>query len=346
MNSRTLPDDSCRYEGCTLTGALSVTTQIRDAVTVVHGPAGCAHHNFSILHAISAEQERPFLPPLVSTALGENDVIFGGEERLGETLDRVARQGPAAIFVLSTCITETIGDDCGAVCGEERGVPVIPVPSAGFFGGAFSEGLNGALSTIIGLCDGEMGEETTVNIIGEKNLEFEVDQNYAEVERLLSLIGVRVNLRFVRSIAFDDLKRVGDARLNILREPALRAAGDELKERFGTPFVDSFPIGLEGSIAFLQEVGDALGVPVDDAVEAETARQTEMLASFEDMRGMSVSPDSFSLGSLEYAPVRRVMDALDLQSDSGDRRPLPYSPPVGTAGIRRLLHRWRRGSRV
>jgi nitrogenase molybdenum-iron protein alpha/beta subunit len=343
MNSKNSPVGSLRYEGCTLTGALSVTTQVRDAVTVIHGPSGCTHHNFSLLHAISAEQDDARLPPLVSTALSESEIIFGGEEALARTLQRVADDGPTAIFVLSTCITETIGDDIRSVCARDLGVPVVPVPTAGFLGGAFSDGLNAALTILATLAGSEGVRERTVTVIGEKNLEFEVEENFAEVERLLELLGLRVGVRFMRKMQFADFERVGSGSLNLLREPALRPVGEALKMRFGTPYIDSFPIGLEGGVAFLQEAAAILGLDPERAVEAERAHQAEMLSSFADLRGAAVSPDPLTLGSLEYAPVRRVMAALDLKADAGVASlSLPYSPPVGTAGIRRLLHRWRR----
>ncbi|MDK2974465.1 MAG: hypothetical protein PWP08_836 [Methanofollis sp.] len=343
MNSKILPSDLLRYEGCTLTGALSVTMQVQDAVTVIHGPAGCAHHNFSLLHATAAEQDGVRLPPLVPTGLLENEIIFGGEEALARTLRRVADDGPAAIFVLSTCITETIGDDVESVCACDLGLPVIPVPTAGFLGGAFSDGLNMALTTLATRVGNDDVQERTVTVIGEKNLEFEVEENFAEVERLLGLLGVRVDVRFVRKMRFADLARVGSSSLNILRGPDLIPIGEALKRRFGTPYIDSFPIGLEGGVTFLREAAASLGISSERAVETETAQQAEMLSSFADMRGAAVSLDPLTLGSLEYAPVRRVMAALDLKADTGDAGlSLPYSPPVGTAGIRRLLHRWRR----
>jgi len=142
---------------------------------------------------------------------------------------------------------------------------------------------------------------------------------------------------------FADFARLGSGSLNILREPALRPVGEALKQRFGTPYIDSFPIGLEGGVAFLEEAAAIMGIDPEGVVEAERVHQAEMLSSFADLRGAAVSPDPLTLGSLEYAPVRRVMAALDLKADTGGAGlSLPYSPPVGTAGIRRLLHRWRR----
>ena len=89
-----------------------------------------------------------------------------------------------------------------------------------------------------------------VNIIGEKNLEYEVEENYAEVARLLDLLGLPVNMRYVHDITFDEIPALGAARLNILREPALMPVGDYLRQRFGTPFIPSFPTGLSDTLSF------------------------------------------------------------------------------------------------
>ncbi|MDD4138098.1 MAG: nitrogenase component 1, partial [Methanoregula sp.] len=139
-----------RLGGCTLTGAISVTSHIRDAVTIVHGPKGCSHHNVSLLHATWLDNDHAVLPELVSTGLSETEVIFGGEETLRRAIGHAAGRNIHAIFVLSTCIVQTIGDDVEAVCAEEYGIPVIPVPTAGFLGGSFQDGMNNALVTLAG----------------------------------------------------------------------------------------------------------------------------------------------------------------------------------------------------
>ena len=113
MSSNPSPLNSSRFEGCTLTGALSVLTEVRDAVCIVHGPAGCTHHNFSLLHATLLSNDRLEAPRLLSTRLTENDIIFGGEDALEKTIARALSVSPAptSVFVLSTCIVETIGAD-------------------------------------------------------------------------------------------------------------------------------------------------------------------------------------------------------------------------------------------
>ena len=242
------PLDTCRYEGCTLTGALSVTTHVRDAVTVVHGPKGCTHHNFSLLHATSLDNDGIIIP----------NIVFGGEPALDRALDAVSRKNPSAIFVLSTCIVETIGDDVAMVCGADRSIPVIQVPTAGFLGGTFQSGVNNALIALAGMAQ-PCTKNRGVNIIGEKNLEYEVDENFSEVSRLLDEIGLTVNTRFAHDLQADTIAGLGAAQVNILRDPGLIPVGEYLYQRFGTPYIPSFPVGMAATIAFLKTTAGACG---------------------------------------------------------------------------------------
>lgn len=353
MSSNPSHSNSSRFEGCTLTGALAVTTQIQDAISIIHGPAGCAHHNFSLLHATLLGSDAAEIPHLLSTHLTENDIIFGGEEALEQTLAGVLemRPIPASVFVISTCIVDTIGDDVGAVCAREWGVPLAAVPTSGFLGGVFENGVVNALIAAGSLADPPSGDCGGVNLIGEKNLEFDVEENYAEVRRLLSLLGLPVNLRFVRGIRTADLRRVGGGAVNVLREPSLRPVGEDFRRRFGTPWIDSFPVGLAGTLRFLEDAAALCGVESEAAVQAEAAHQEEMLSRFADLAGTAVRFDRLHPLLREDATAARVIEeiteALDLRiTEDGTWLPAPYPAPVGTAGIRRMLYRWRKAIRT
>jgi nitrogenase molybdenum-iron protein alpha/beta subunit len=346
MSSNPSPSNLSRFEGCTLTGALSVLTEVRDAVSVIHGPAGCTHHNFSLLHATLLSNDRLEVPRLLSTRLTENGIIFGGEEALETTLARALSLSPASVFVLSTCIVETIGDDVAAVCAKDRGIPVIAVPTAGFLGGVFETGIRNALSAVASLARPVAETTLSANLVGEKNLEYGVDENAAEIARLLGRLGIAINLRFVRGIESRDVERLGFAAVNILREPALRPVGEDLERRLGTPCVDSFPVGLAGTCRFLEEVGRICGIDASAAVEEEQAHQAEMLSRFDGIAGSRVDfqpPHPMLRGDPGAEAIcAECAEALDLTVDpDGAAIPLPYPAPVGTAGLRRMLHRWR-----
>jgi nitrogenase molybdenum-iron protein alpha/beta subunit len=325
-------------EGCTILGALSVTSGVTDSITVVHGPAGCAQHNFSLLHATLLAGEEAALPHLVSTRLSEEDIIFGGEGALERALQEAAERDVGMIFVLNTCIADTIGDDSLAVCRRNWRVPVIYLPSAGFLGGGFTQGLQYALGTLAARAPVREKIPCTVNLIGEKNLEYEVDENHAEVARLLSLLDVQVHLRFVRKISTAALDQLGEANLNILREPDLIPIGLRLHQQFNTPFLPSFPLGLKGTLTFLQAVANSIGLDGKDVLMEEEDRQQRMLDRFDDFPEVAIrfdrTPDPV---------VEEVVSRLEFHQDpAGKLVPVPVPSPVGTKGVERMLHRWRR----
>jgi len=343
-----LPWSSSRLEGCTLSGALSVTTEVTDGLSIVHGPAGCTQHNASLLHATLLGEDTPHLLRILSSDLDEAGVIFGGEGALAATLGEAISRGPAVIFVLSTCVVQTIGDDVDGVCDRGWGVPVIPVPTSGFLGGGFGDGMRNALIALgeqAGVAGGKQGgggADGGVTLIGEKNLEADVEENFAEVSRLLALLGERPGLRFVRGMAWDSLGSLPEGRLNILREPELRPVGERFEAWFGTPFLDSFPVGLSGSLRFLRDAAAALGIDPAEALGEERCRQEEALARFGDLRGERVRFPPVPGG--ESGPfTRELASSLGLvPGEDGVPLPLPTPLPVGTAGLVRLLHRWRR----
>jgi nitrogenase molybdenum-iron protein alpha/beta subunit len=325
-----------------VTGALSVTTAVLDGVSVLHGPAGCAHHNFSLLHSTHLESDRIRSLNLVSTGLGEQEIIFGGEGALESTIRSLAQTDPGVIFVLSTCVAGTIGDDVGAIAGKGWDVPVIHVPSAGFLGGTFQDGFFRALAALADL--GECGLPLCgVNIIGEKTLEFEVDEHFREVERLCAGLDLPVNLRFVKDIHAHDIARLGTAEVNILREPDLAPLGEFLKARFGTPYVDSFPCGFDETIRFLRELAAKCGRDASSAIREEQAIQEEILREFSGLHGAAVSFPSAVTDQTVRGAAREIARRTGMTlSPEGTKLPFPSSAPVGTGGTRRLLHRWRR----
>jgi hypothetical protein len=182
-----------------------------------------------------------------------------------------------------------------------------------------------------------------VNIIGEKNLEYEVDENYAEVTRLLAALGIPVNLRFLRDCSLADVSRLGAARLNILRDDDLCTVGERLQQRFDTPFISSYPVGLAGTISFLEAVAGVFGVNCERAVHEEKVLQEEILCEFRDISGTSITFDHQGIASDAFRVACEVAGRIAIPLDGdGCVVPLPLSSPVGTTGIRRMLHRWRR----
>jgi len=331
---------SSRTEGCTLTGALSVTTSVRDAVSIIHGPDGCAHHNFSLLHALHFDNDQLVLPSILSTSLKEQEIIFGGEKALEDTIAGALEGNPSAVFILTSCVAAAIGDDVQSVCGEAYGRPVIMVPTGGFLGGGFSDGVRSALIALSSLCHGG-NQSGMVNLVGEKNLEYEAEANYREVVRLLSLLGVKIQLRFVRNIPVSAIGKLGCASLNIMRDESLTDVGSALEDRFGTPFLPSFPVGFEGTLHFLSRVGEELDIESDSAIAAEMAYQKGIIEHFSGLRGRAVMIRQ--CGQASGPILIELLETFNLElKDHGRLLSLPDPLPVGTAGLFRMLSRWQR----
>ncbi|MDO8840832.1 nitrogenase component 1 [Methanocalculus sp.] len=344
MISNRSPIDISRSEGCTLTGVLSVTGFLDDAVTVIHGPSGCTHHNASLLYASLAEIDSFDLPRFISSNVLEEDVIFGGEDALLHAIDAAEALDPALICVVSTCIADTIGDDTAAVCRKPRGIPVVYIPGSGFLGGGFSEGIKNALLSLIPLSPSMASSpEEGVMIVGEKNLEYEADENFDEVSRLISLLGLHTGLRFVRRMPAPACQRISVAPLAVLRDPSLEPVGSALRERFGTSIISGFPIGPDGTLNFLRSLGESGGIDSLPAIRDEEGHLEDLYDTFSDLSGLSVTfdPKSANPGSADVA--ESMIQVLGMKKTaSGHLLPLPYDPPVGTAGTKRMLHAWRR----
>lgn len=335
-----------RDSGCTLTGALSVTTEIEGSVTIIHGPAGCAHHNFSLLHALCAGRDDLRLPRVFSTDLAETDIIFGGENALDAAIRRAAGKNPPLICVLSTCVTGAIGDDVDAVCRGCREIPVISIPTAGFLGGGFHQGHVQALMSLSSLA-GDDGKIPSVNLVGEKTLETERDEHFNEVRRLLAAIGIPICTRFVCRTSLGEISRLSLGTCNILRDPSMEGVGRFLEKKFGTPFINSFPIGSRGTIQFLEEVGRLFSLDVSGATAEEEARQDRIFHEFRSLRGKRVTfCDPFG-NRIDSDICRELAHAAGMSvHPAGHTVPVPDPLPVGTEGIRRLLYRWRRACRA
>ena len=338
-----------RLGGCALGGSLAVTSFIRDGITIFHSPRGCAHQMFSAYHAMAADSDTFSIPKVIVSNITNREVIFGGEEALLEALDRADAENPALISVVTSCVPETIGDDVEGVCASHAAADkIVYVPASGFLGGSSQDGENIALISISKRVSPSEIVPRTAVIIGEKNLESEVEENYAEVCRLLSRLGISVSLRFCRNISAADIIKLGTADFFIIRDERVEEAGRTIAENFGRPYVSSFPSGLSGCVRFIREAGLACGISeaeIEDAVSAEEAYQAEQLSIFKELSGMKVSL-GFEPFAGCHAVAREAMQRLNIhEAADGMEIKLPFYLPVGLSGVLKMLYLWRREKR-
>lgn len=331
-----------RLGGCTLGGALAVSSFIPDTVTVIHAPSGCAHQTFSMLHAMMNDSGLCVLPEIIVSNLTDKDVIFGGEEALGKALDKAAAKNPELIVMVTSCVPETIGDDCATVCANHpASEKIIYVPTSGFLGGSSMNGENAVLKGLTELAEPAPAVRGSAALIGEKNLETEAEENYAEVVRLLDRLGLAVQTRFCRNEPVSSLKKLGAAQIFIARDERVLPAAEYAAKRLGRPLVRGFPKGLGGCIQFLKEAGAAAGLDrekIAAAVDAEREYQKAALAPFTTLAGKSISLGIEPFAGT-FAVAREAMEMLGIsESDSGIPVKLPFYLPVGCAGTVKMLN--------
>ena len=289
------------------------------------------------------------IPKLIVSNITNREVIFGGEKVLFEALDRADAKNPALISVVTSCVPETIGDDTEGVCASHPAADkIVYIPSSGFLGGSAQAGENAALICLAERANPAEVVPNTAAIIGEKNLETEVEENYAEVCRLLDRLGISVSVRFCRNIAAEEIEKLGTSAFFIFRDDRVGEAGCAIANRFGRPYVSSFPKGLLGCISFLREAGKACGISdseIEAAVLAEQAYQEEQLAPFKELSGTSVSL-GFEPFEGCHAVAREAMERLGiLEDENGMAVKLPFYLPVGLSGVLKMLYLWRREKR-
>jgi nitrogenase molybdenum-cofactor synthesis protein NifE len=258
-NSLEIPRSTCR-----LFGTIKALSTIQRSAILVHGPKGCVYH---INYIMGMRGDRP--SAIYTTSLDEQDVIFGAGGKLTEAIEEIDRRlSPDLIFVLSCCASAIIGEDVESACrAAQARARVIGFASGGFEGDhhtAYGETLSRLAEELSGPAGAP--RPATVNLVGM----LRGGPDLAELKRVLSLAGITVRGVLAAGATLGDLRRLGEAALNIvICEPAGRAAAEFLERRYGTPFiVEDFPIGARAARAFLSHATAALGMPFDPAVLA------------------------------------------------------------------------------
>ncbi|MDR2427250.1 MAG: hypothetical protein LBD46_08770 [Endomicrobium sp.] len=127
--------------GCSTSNAACTTILIQDAVTISHGPVGCAGclQEYAFTYRVNGYLrgiKNPMQRRIFSTNMEESDTVYGGNQKLASAIREVySRVKPNAIFIITTCAAGIIGDDVGGIADEaeaELGIPVIAIFCEGF----------------------------------------------------------------------------------------------------------------------------------------------------------------------------------------------------------------------
>lgn len=254
--------DQPRYK-CAL-AAMQTVHGITKALPILHSGPGCAD-KLQGNHGGSGHFAPRVFP---CTNLNEKDVIFGGNERLKETIENALKVINADMYVvLSSCSSEIIGDDMEEVVRSFKTAekPVIFASTAGFKGNNFL-GHEWVIQAIIE----QYLKPTVQKTKGLVNIWASIPQhdpywygNLFELENLITQLGLTPNTIFGYDRGIKNIDKIPEAEFNLLVSPWVGLNNVKLlQEKFGTPYLHlpTLPIGASESSKFLRAVGDFAGL--------------------------------------------------------------------------------------
>jgi len=260
-----MPKPGMAAGGCAFDGAQISLFPYADAVHLVHGPQTCLGASWETRETLSSYEGRDHTVMGFTTGITTNDVIFGGDKRLEDSIDYIIEHyKPEAIFVYSTCVTAMVGDDIDMTCklGSERhGVPVVPVHAPGFVGGKnLGSRLAGeaVLEHLIGTKEPELLTPYDINLIGDYNVTGDMWQYLPLFER----IGIRVLSSMSGDGRVGDIRGAHRAKLNVIVcAKSLVTLTRKMQERYGIPWISVSFYGKRDTTFAIREIVTALGDP-------------------------------------------------------------------------------------
>jgi len=256
--------------GCAFNGAATCGIHLTDALIVAHSPRACAFYTWQNISSPGRKNlfNRGILMPsaisphYLCSEMGQTEAVFGGTETLKRTVARAMEQEPAAVLVISSCVSGIIGDDLQAAESlSTPQTPVIVIPADGDIAGDYMEGIRMCMHAVGSrLIDRSVVPSgRRVNFINEAGVSVNHLSNYLAMQDLLSGLGITVNCRFLGDATVDEVRSLLAAPLNIRANDGedTRELQHWLEREYGCRFASgAFPVGIHSTCRFLQELGE------------------------------------------------------------------------------------------
>ena len=266
-------------------GALQSVVAIERAIPIIHAGPGCGQKLWSGLANGNGFQGAGYVGghSVPCTNATEQEVVFGGEDKLRETVANALKVMDGDLFVVLTgCTSDIVGDDVGEVVRgfKADGAPIVYVELGGFKGDNYY-GQDLLWDAIID----QFLEPADEKVPGLVNI-FSVlpyqDPYWTgtlhAIASLLRSIGLTPNVIYGPGEGVASVRKIPSAQFNLLLSPWLGLKSvRRLEEKFGTPFLHypTLPIGATETGSFLRAVGEYAGVPsatVEETIRREEAR--------------------------------------------------------------------------
>ena len=278
---------------CGLTGIVWLHRKIQDAFFLVVGSRTCAHL------VQSAAGVMIFAEPRFATAiLDERDLagLADANDELDRVVQRLLERRPdiKTLFLVGSCPSEVIKLDLSRAAQRLSGRFMPRVRVLNYSGSGiettFTQGEDACLAALVPVL--ESSTERALMVVGALP-----DVVEDQLARLLAQIGIE-HVSFLPARNSQQMPTVGEQTLILLAQPFLGDTARALEQRGARRIEAPFPIGVEGTTAWLEAAAAAFGIssarvaevtaPARQRAQAALARQRENLQG----RSIFFFPDS------------------------------------------------------
>ncbi|HOQ37908.1 MAG TPA: nitrogenase component 1 [Acetivibrio sp.] len=305
--------DRPRYV-CALGGAIGTLKNLHRTIPILHAAAGCGGNISNALNYASGYLGSGYCAgqALSSSNVYEQEIVFGGEERLYEQVENTIKIMDGDLyFIVSGCMVEMIGDDIKSVAKrfQDRDITLLAADTGGFHGNFF-KGYDIVLSTLFRefTVKTEVKNEKLINLWGIVPVQDVFWKgNLKNLKQLIEDLGYEVNTFFGEDETLDNLKNAGSAVLNVVVSDT---AGIEparvFEEVHGVPYISvPFPIGPHGTREFLTKIAERLGIEkafADKMIKKHQARYFSYIERIADVyNDLDLQRYAIIVGDSSYA---------------------------------------------
>lgn len=264
-------------------GATMAYLGINNMLGLLHGAQGC-----STFIRLQLSRHYKESIALNATAMSEDSAIFGGWENLKKGIGRVIEKfGPEVVGVMTTGLTETMGDDVNKIIQEFRvehpehdAVPIVWASTPDYCG-SLQEGYATTVEAIVtSLPEGGDVITDQVNLLPGAHL---TPADVEELKELIESFGLTVltipdisnamdgHIDEVVSplstggIAVEDIRKAGRSAATLYVGDSLAKAALKLKEKFGIPAYGFTSLtGLAEGDGFMELLSAISGRPIPE----------------------------------------------------------------------------------
>ncbi len=329
---------------CQPCGAQYATIGIKDCIPLVHGGQGCS----MFVRLLFAQHFKENFD-IASSSIHESAAVFGGLVRAEDGVDTLIKRYPdlRIIPIITTCSTETIGDDIDGLAGKirknikksfpGREVKIVPVHTPSYNGSHVS-GYDVAISALVSSLAKKTQPSGKLNVFtGWVN-----PGDVTEVKHILKEMGIDGNIVMdiesfdsptmpdksaftYGSTTIEDLADTANSIGSIaLSRYEGATAARFLEEEFNVPSViGPTPIGIKNTDKFIKSLGKLTGKKPSDCLAVDRGKAIDALADlahmfFADKRVAIYGNPDLVIGLAEFCLELEMKPVLLLLGDDNN----------------------------